>query len=134
MAWFAGLRVKHISKEECGVTIKYKWLNQNPFQSIYFASLLMAAELTTGILVMREIQQSGEKISMLVVKINSEYHKKAIGRIRFSCADGILCKEVIQEALRSGEPQTLIMHSVGVDGESDEVSSVEIVWGIKLKQ
>ena len=51
-AFWSGVRVKSISKEQCIVTVKHRWFNQNPFKSLYFAVQAMAAELTTGALVM----------------------------------------------------------------------------------
>jgi len=38
-------------------TVKHRWLNQNPFNSMYFAVQAMAAELTTGALVMYQIKK-----------------------------------------------------------------------------
>ena len=50
-AFWSGVRVKSISIEKCVVTVKHRWFNQNPFNSMYFAVQAMAAELTTGALV-----------------------------------------------------------------------------------
>jgi hypothetical protein len=36
-AFWSGVRVKSISKEQCIVTVKHRWFNQNPFKSMYFA-------------------------------------------------------------------------------------------------
>ena len=65
-AFICGVRVKEINNKECKVTVKHRWINQNPFNSMYFAVQAMAAELTTGALVMGEIQNSKRKVSMLV--------------------------------------------------------------------
>jgi hypothetical protein len=47
-AFWSGVRVKSISPEVCEVTVKHRWFNQNPFNSMYFAVQAMAAEFTTG--------------------------------------------------------------------------------------
>jgi hypothetical protein len=75
------VRLKEISEIRAVTTVKYGWKNQNPFQSMYFAVQAMAAELSTGALVMSKIHQSGKKISMLVANNNSSFTKKATGRI-----------------------------------------------------
>ncbi|MDP5026664.1 MAG: DUF4442 domain-containing protein, partial [Flavobacterium sp.] len=36
-AFWSGVRVKSISAEICEVTVKHRWFNQNPFNSMYFA-------------------------------------------------------------------------------------------------
>jgi len=49
-AFFSGLRVQSLSTSSAVVRIRYSWFSKNPFRSIYFAVLGMAAEMSTGIL------------------------------------------------------------------------------------
>ena len=132
-AFWSGLRVKSISKEQCVVTVKYRWFNQNPFKSMYFAVQAMAAELTTGALVMMQIKKSGKNISMLVANNNSNFSKKATGRITFTCNDGHLIEEAIKQTIATGEGQTIWMKSVGVNEKREQVSEMNFEWSIKLK-
>ena len=132
-AFWSGLRVKSISKEQCVVTVKYRWFNQNPFKSMYFAVQAMAAELTTGALVMMQIKKSGKKISMLVANNNSNFSKKATGRITFTCNDGHLIEVAIKQTIATGEGQTIWMKSVGVNEKREQVSEMNFEWCIKLK-
>jgi hypothetical protein len=132
-AFWSGVRVKSISKEQCIVTVKHRWFNQNPFKSIYFAVQAMAAELTTGTLVMMQIKKSGKKISMLVANNNSNFSKKATGRITFTCNDGHLIEEAIKQTIATGEGQTIWMKSVGVNEKREQVSEMNFEWSIKLK-
>lgn len=132
-AFWCGVRVKAISKSQCVVTVKHRWFNQNPFNSMYFAVQAMAAELTTGALVMMQIKQSGKKISMLVAHNNGQFTKKATGRITFTCNDGHLIEEAIQRTIDTGEGQTFWMKSVGVNEKGEQVSELNFEWSIKLK-
>jgi hypothetical protein len=132
-AFWSGVRVKSISKEQCMVTVKHRWFNQNPFKSMYFAVQAMAAELTTGALVMMQIKKSGKKISMLVANNNSNFSKKATGRITFTCNDGHLIEEAIKQTIANGEGQTIWMKSVGVNEKREQVSEMNFEWSIKLK-
>lgn len=63
-AFWCGVRAKSLDSDQCTVTVKHQWFNQNPFKSMYFAVQAMAAELSTGALVMYQIKKSGKKISM----------------------------------------------------------------------
>ena len=54
-AYFSGVRVKSISDNEAIATVKHQWINQNPFKSLYWATQGMASELSTGILLMKQI-------------------------------------------------------------------------------
>lgn len=132
-AYWSGVRVKAISASSCVATVKHRWFNQNPFNSMYFAVQAMAAELTTGALVMYHIKKSGKKISMLVANNKGNFTKKARGRITFTCNDGSLIEDAIHKAIETGEGQTFWMTSVGKDEAGDQVSYMEFEWSIKVK-
>ncbi|GGD16060.1 DUF4442 domain-containing protein [Flavobacterium orientale] len=132
-AFWCGVRVKVIDRSHCVVTVKHRWFNQNPFKSMYFAVQAMAAELTTGALVMLQIKKSGKNISMLVANNKGNFTKKATGRITFTCNDGHLIDEAIQRTIATGEGQTFWMKSIGVDEKGDQVSEMNFEWSIRIK-
>lgn len=132
-AFWSGVRVKAITSEKCVVTVKHRWINQNPFKSMYFAVQAMAAELTTGALVMYQIKKSGKKISMLVANNKANFTKKATGRITFTCNDGHLIEEAIQKTISTGEGQTFWMKSIGKDEKGDQVSELDFEWSVRIK-
>jgi len=132
-AWWCGVRLKYIDHNRAVTTVRYKWMNQNPFKSMFWAVQGMAAELSTGAMVMNEIQKSGKPISMLVAQNRAIFTKKATGSIEFSCEDGALIAEAIQKAIETGEGQTLWMKSVGVNREGVEVSTFHFEWSLKIK-
>lgn len=132
-AYFCGVRVKAIDKNSCTVTVKHSWINQNPFNSMYFAVQAMAAELTTGALVISQIQESGRKISMLVANNKGNFTKKATGRITFVCNDGHLIVDAIRKTIETGEGQTFWMKSIGTNEEGVQVSEMDFEWSVRLK-
>jgi hypothetical protein len=132
-AYFCGVRVKQIDNITCVVTVKHRWINQNPFNSMYFAVQAMAAELSTGVLVMSHIQNSGKKISMLVANNKSSFSKKATGRITFVCSDGHLAEKTIQEAIATGEGKTFWLKSIGTNEKGEQVSEMDFEWSVKTK-
>lgn len=133
-AFFTGVRVKVLESNKAVTTVKHRWINQNPFQSMYFAVQCMASELSTGILVIQKIQDSGKKISMLVTHQTGTFTKKAKGRIYFTCHDGQKIDKALQETLTTGEGQTFDLHSIGVNEEGDPVASFTYQWSVKLKE
>ncbi|MDY0779947.1 DUF4442 domain-containing protein [Tenacibaculum sp. IB213877] len=133
-AFLVGARVKSISEEKSIVNIKHRWINQNPFKSMFWAVQGMAAELSTGILVMQSIQNSGKKISMLVTNMNAAFTKKAVGKIRFECNQGIEITNAIQRAVETGEGQTIVVVSEGINEDGVSVSKFEFEWSLKVKQ
>ncbi len=132
-AWISGIRVKNISDKQATITAKHRWINQNPFNSMYFAVLAMGAELSTGILVMKKIQDSGYKFSMLVTGTHGEFTKKAKGHIRFICDEGDKIDTQIQQAVHSGEGVQFELTSRAYDDADDLVCTFVFQWSIKLK-
>lgn len=132
-AWLCGIRTKSIDENKCIVTVKHRWINQNPFNSMFWAVQGMAAEFTTGAMVMTQIRNSGKKISMLVASNNASFTKKATGRITFTCIDGHLIKEAIDKTIETGEGEVFWMKSVGVDEVGDIVSTFNFEWTVKVR-
>lgn len=132
-AYLCGVRTKYIDDTKCIVTVKYRWINQNPFKSMYWAVQGMAAELTTGVLVMIKIRESGRKFSMLIANNNATFIKKATGKISFVCNEGEKIDIAITKAIETGEGQTIWMKAIGTNSEGLEVSRFNFEWTIKVK-
>ncbi|PWA05925.1 DUF4442 domain-containing protein [Flavobacterium psychrotolerans] len=132
-AFFCGVRVKNINEMQCTVSVKHRWINQNPFNSIYFAVQAMAAELSTGAMVMNQVAKSGKSISMLVANNKSNFSKKATGRIDFICKDGHLIENAIRQTLATGEGQTFWMKSIGINEKGEQVSEMDFEWSVRAK-
>ena len=132
-AFICGVRAKQLEAAKCVVSVKHRWINQNPFNSMYFAVQAMAAELSTGALVMYQIKKSNRKISMLVANNKANFTKKATGRITFTCNDGAIIEKAIKETIASGEGQTFWMKSIGIDENGIQVSEMDFEWSVKLK-
>ena len=132
-AFWSGVRVKTITEAQCVVSVRHRWINQNPFKSMYFAVQAMAAELSTGALVMLYIKKSGKNISMLVANNQANFSKKATGKITFTCNEGHLIASAIDEAIKTGNGQTFWMSATGIDEKGDCVSTFKFEWTIKCK-
>ena len=133
ISWIAGVRLKVMNDEICITKVKFGWLNQNPFNSMFWAVQGMAAEFSTGFLCAEKIRKSGKKISMLVVHNQAEFTKKAVGRVTFSCLQGKELDAVLQKTIETGEGQTLTLFSEGKDQKGDLVSKFAFTWSFKVK-
>ena len=132
-AYFAGVRVRELDERKCLATVPYKWLSQNPFRSTYFACLSMAAEMSTGALAMAHVYRLDPPVSMLVVKVESEYFKKATGRTYFVCEDGDLFSKVVEETLTTSEARIIKTKSFRKNKAGDIVAEFTITWSFKVK-
>ena len=133
-AWWSGVRLHEITNEKCVVSVRHRWINQNPFKSIFWAVQGMAAEMTTGAFLTREINLSGQNISMLVANNTAKFTKKATGKIRFVCTQGIEVKELINKAISTGDGQTLWIDSKGYNEDNVMVSQFSFEWSVKLRK
>jgi len=132
-AFFAGLRITSADADQCTVTVPYRWSTRNPFRSIYFACLGMAAEMSTGILAMAQVYKSNPPVSMLVTGMEAQFTKKATGRISFTCNDGKAIREAIERAKTTGEAQTIEARSVGTNVQGETVAEFLITWSFKVR-
>ena len=133
MAWLAGLRLTQLTPETATVTVRYKYLTQNPFRSIYFGCLAMAAELASGIQAMMHVQ-AGRPVSMLVVGLQGDFTKKAVGLISFTCPDGPRIAQAIAESRATGEGRLVEATSTGLDEAGDVVATFRLTWSFRAKK
>ena len=132
-AFLCGVRVKSIDNEKCYVSVRHMWINKNPFRSIFWAVQGMAAELATGALVIMKIKHLNQKVSMLVVRNEAQFTKKAKGRICFCCHQGLKVDRCIKKAIETGESQTVVLEVKGHDSSGDLVSKFSFEWSLKHK-
>ncbi len=133
LGYLSGMRVLSISKDEAVVKIKHKWMNQNPFKSMFWAAQGMAAEMSTGVLVMKAIEDSNRKVSMLVTKQDAAFYKKATGKIIFTCNGGVEVTKAIQKSIETNEGQVVVLSSEGVNEDGIIVSKFNFEWSLKVK-
>ena len=132
-AFFSGVRINQVDENKCIVSIPFKWLTQNPFQSAYFASLSMAAEMSTGVLAMMHIYKRKPAVSMLVTKMEANYFKKATGKTFFLCEDGKQIRNIIEATIRTGEANAIIVKSVGTNKQGEAIADFYFTWSFKSK-
>lgn len=133
LGFFVGLKVLKINHQQAEVSVPFKYLNKNPFQSTYFAVLSMAAELSTGILAMASVYEAPVAVSLLVLNMEGKFTKKATGRIVFRCEQGAEIDKAVKESIAEGEGKTVTVRSVGMDLAGNQVAEFHFTWTFKPK-
>jgi len=131
-AWLTGVRISSISDTKCEVKVRFKWINQNPYRSMFWAVQGMAAELTTGMLLTKSIQESNTNISMLLVANKSNFYKKAVGKIKFICDEGEAAKNLIN-LTKKNITHKAWLKAKGIDETGDIVSEFDFEWSCKKR-
>jgi hypothetical protein len=133
-AFFSGLRMVNFDATTCTVKVKYSWFSKNPFKSIYFAVEAMAAEMCSGMLAFAKVYKRNPKISMLVVKMEVHFIKKATGTVLFTCEDGEAIQAAINESIATGEGKSIVCMSKAKNSENETVAEFLITWSFKAKR
>ena len=123
LAFFAGLRLEHIESQYCVTSLPYRWLTQNPFNSMYFAAQSMAAEFSTGALLVFIVNKLGRKFGMLIVNMEAEFVKKATSRVTFTCKQGSTFIEAALDTSENKKPVIVRVKSEGHDEKGELVST-----------
>ena len=132
-AFFSGVRVRKIDELKCITSVPFKWLTQNPFRSTYFASIAMAAEMSTGTLALSNVYKRTPSVSMLLTRMEATYFKKATGNIFFTCEQGKEITSIVDEAIQNGQGRSIVAKSTGRNMDGDIVAEFLFTWSFKSK-
>ncbi len=133
LAAFAGLRLTRLDAEMCEVTVPYSWRTTNPFGSIYFAALTMAAELSTGALALVAAKAGGVPVSALPVGFEAHFEKKSSEITTFRASCGAVFLDAVDATVKSGEGVEAKATSVGTKADGSVVARFDLTWSFKVK-
>jgi len=133
-AFLCGLRIRELNPTTTIISVKHWWFNQNPFRSMYFAVQSMAAEMSTGLMSFGQVYRRNPAVSMLVVKLEASFIKKATGLILFTCKDGALIEKAVEETIATGESTQIVTRSVGTNENNEVVAEFLITWSFKARK
>ena len=132
-AFFSGVHIAEIDEAKCTVSVPFRWFTRNPFRSTYFACLSMAAEMSTGALAMAHVHKREPSVSMLVVKTEAFFYKKAINNTSFICEEGIKMKDAIEHAIQSGQGESVTVKTTGWSESHERIAEFMITWSFKAR-
>lgn len=133
LIWFSGIKVNEFNRTNCSVKLPFTRRTQNPFRSVYFAAQCMAAELSTGLILMAETIETGKKCSMLVTNMKANFIKKADADVYFTCIPQDIIQEAIRTALEQNEAVKMYLVSEGKMKDGTVVANFEFEWSLKFK-
>jgi hypothetical protein len=132
-AYLCGVRLKAIDQNRARVVVRHRWINQNPFRSMFWAVQGMAAELACGMLVMQAVRNQNQSISMLLVGTQAKFTKKATGRIEFLCQDGLVAQNGVEQCLQQSQGAVFELNVVGKDQQGAIVAEFSFNWSVKAR-
>lgn len=133
MGTIAGLKITELDDEQCKVTVPYKYINKNPFNTTYWAVLGMAAEMASGAMVQMYTHKTTPSVSMFVTGCNGKFIKRALGVTTFVCNDGKLIEAAVKRAVETNTPQTITSDSKGYNKENVLIAEFSFEWSLKAR-
>lgn len=134
LASVIGVKLTHLNEEECELTVPYKFLNKNPFKTTYWAVLGMAAEMTSGLLLLMYTYKLQPSVSTFVIACEAKFHKRAVGKIHFSCRQGREIAGKIINTVQTFESEEIRCLTNAYDEQGDLVAEFIFTWGIKARK
>ena len=131
--WIAGMRLRKLDAAYATTSVPFKFLNKNPFKSIYFAVQSMAAELSTAALILLHCHGFKPSIAYIIVGLEAKFIKKAAGRTYFTCEGGHLVKEAVDQCMNTGESAIVNLKTIGRMTDGTVVSEFVFSWSIKQR-
>ncbi len=134
MGGLAGIRIMELNEDRCIASVPFKWWNKNPFQSMYFAVMSMAAELSTAATCLLAVEGQKPSIAFIIVGNKAEYTKKATSKIYFTCTNGSKAFDAVEKSKSTGEPEVITISTTGRNREGEEVARFEFTWSFKQRR
>lgn len=134
MGLISGIKLIHLDEKKAIAEVPFRWCNKNPFNSMYFAVLSMAAELSTAVPVMLVLKGDNDAdIALIIVDIKAEFVKKAQSTVTFECVDSPGIVNALSQLNHSGDTSTVTMKTIGRDVNHSEVAIFYFTWSFKRR-
>lgn len=89
--------------------------------------------MSAGMLAFGQVYKRDPAVSMLVEKVEATFTKKATGVVHFTCEDGLVFKEVVEEAIANKIGSKLVSKSIGRNADGIQVAEFTFTWTFKAK-
>jgi hypothetical protein len=129
---FWKIKVNELNEKKCLVSLPFRNTTKNPFESIYFAAMMGAGELSTGALCMVHLADRGSW-SMLVTDFKASFYKKTSEKIIFTCKQGEQLEAFLDMTEKTGKPGKISMESIGKNQSGEDVVKIEVTWSFKKR-
>lgn len=133
LGFLAGMRVTELSQDRAISTVPFKWLNRNPFKSMYFGVQGMAAELSTGCIALMAIRGYSPSIAGIITGFEGKFFKQAKGKIHFTCEQGEAIFSAVDQCITTQEGQTVSVKTTGRTQDGTIVSEFNFIWSFKQR-
>ncbi|WP_109830966.1 DUF4442 domain-containing protein [Reichenbachiella versicolor] len=131
LGFLCGMKLTHLDTTKSVSTVPFKWLNFNPFKSMYFAVQSMAAEISTGVMAIMASIGYNPSVAVIVTGFKAKFHKQAKDRVFFICEDGEKLFSAVNKAIETKQGIEVTIHTTGRTSDGTIVSEFDFTWSFK---
>ena len=129
MGLMSGMKVSSLDAEGCKVELKDRFWLHNPFRSVFWAVMGMAAELSTGALLTAWC--SGNKIKYILTGMEGNFFKKVRGKSFYFCGAGREILNILATLDKPGDTATVTLPVIAEDRDGQKVAEFKFTWTLK---
>lgn len=129
MGLISGMYITELNESNCIVLLKDRWWIHNPFRSVFWAVMSMAAELSTGALLVTQAQPAG--IQFILVGFEAKFLKKAKGKSFYFCHSGEDVERAISDLLITSATSTIVLPSLAKDEAGQILAEFQCYWQLR---
>jgi Domain of unknown function (DUF4442) len=124
-----GMYIKSLDEQECLVVLQERWWIRNPFGSVFWAVMGMAAELSTGALVFAYAHGTGMKF--ILVGMEAEFFKKVKGKSYYFCQTGSEVLRGFEQIMNTNDTNVVILPVTARDEAGQLLAEFKFRWQLR---
>jgi hypothetical protein len=125
----SGMYIQSLDENACMVVLKERWWIRNPFGSVFWAVMGMAAELSTGALVFAHAK--GKNVKFILVGVEGEFFKKVKGKSYYFCETGSEVLRSIEQIENPNDTIVVILPVTARDEAGQLLAEFKFRWQLK---
>ena len=130
MGLASGMAIEFLDPDRCRVILKDRFWIHNPFGSVFWAVMSMAAELSTGSLIYAWC--SGNDVKFILTGVEGKFIKKLRGRSFYICQSGQEVKQKLESLETAGDTCTVQLPVIAQDQAGLTVAEFQFTWSLKI--
>jgi hypothetical protein len=129
MGLLSGMYIRELDQEGCEVVLRDRWWIRNPYGSVFWAVMGMAAELSTGALVYAFCQGSG--VRFILVGMEGQFFKKVKGKSYYFCQTGSEVLRILDQLSNPNETSEVILPVTARDEAGQLLAEFKFRWQLR---
>lgn len=129
MGLLSGMYIQSLDEQACVVVLKERWWIRNPFGSVFWAVMGMAAELSSGVLVFAHAR--GRNVKFILVGVEGEFFKKVKGKSYYFCQTGSDVLRSIEQIVNPNDTSVVILPVTARDEAGQLLAEFKFRWQLR---